>query len=106
MKALLVIMLAAGVADANVWQRATGDAAQEDATRDFYTAALAKGDDLVQQAESHAGLGAEVEPRRGGQQDQLRDAGLGQLEKRYQMRSVMTARMRIAASGRTKRSGV
>src|ERR1043166_6364476 len=42
---------------------------------------------------------AEVEPGRGGEHHQLRDAGLRQLEQRYQMCSDMPARMKITASG-------
>src|SRR5256885_374931 len=47
----------------------------------------------------HPPLRPEVEPRRGGEHHQLRDARLTELQKRYQICSDMAANMKIKASG-------
>src|SRR2546425_5620833 len=54
---------------------------------------------VQQEPHVHPATRAEVEPGRGGEHHQLRDARLGELEKRYQMCSDIAANMKIKASG-------
>jgi hypothetical protein len=54
---------------------------------------------MQQEPRVDAATGAEVEPGGRREEDELRDARLGKLEVGYQTCSVITARMKIAASG-------
>src|SRR2546422_5485350 len=54
---------------------------------------------MGEQPQVHGAAGAEVEPGGRGEQHQLGDTGLRQLEERYQTCSDMAASTKIAASG-------